>query len=245
MDASRFELRAKAFQQTREAAVHVKWRRESQRRCDLGGRTIVLEAQGEEKPVGRCEPVERPLQCAMQLGQTHLRFRTSAFGRTDGVGVYGLGGEVHQAASRCPVERRLGRVGTATSLRSSISPAMEIDAESPRNDEEPRGEPSVLPGGIDSQASTVLVSQLLEYEAVRIHRAVAVGRRGPRDLQNQRGVRINELAPRSVDSPGIARFEQACECRRERVTLGRVVSRHHSGMSAAVTRLPPTWVWCA
>src|SRR5688572_19072762 len=76
-----------------------------------------------------------------------------------------------------------------------VAPAMMIKEESPRDYDEPGGEPAPGVGGVRAQPVAAVFAERLEHVSVAVHCGVAVARHQAAGVQEDATMRRDELRP--------------------------------------------------
>lgn len=142
--------------------------------CDVGGREAVIETKLEQQPIRGVELCERVVQRFRQLGRPELGLGARVVAIRELGRVDGLPDQIDQSAT-CAARFR-SVCGCRRWPLSAVLRAVPVEAQTPRDDDEPRGELAATIGAEAPEPAIVVLSQPVEYPRERIHRCIAVSR---------------------------------------------------------------------
>jgi hypothetical protein len=159
---------------------------------DLLRGQLVDEAKLEEEQVGRKQIAERVPERAVQLRRAKRRVGATALRRTVIVKIELFGHEVLEASARLPL------LASAIVRGASIASAVQVEADSSRDDHEPGGDFAPWSAGELVKPAIVIGSQMLEHLRIRVHRVVVRAPYRAAHVQDQPTVIADEYAPFDV-----------------------------------------------
>jgi hypothetical protein len=192
LDAATVQSAPQLGEECVEATVHVKGGWEGEQASDLLCGEIIDEAELEHEQVARREVGQRPSQRVVQLGISQWRIRLVVLGRRGLVQLELLGDEILQATARAT------RIGDVVARRPTVAPAIEIEADPPRDDDEPGRHATAGIARELAQSAMIVGAQMVEYVRIRIHRVVVRVPDRTTGVQYDATVLRDEGAPRRI-----------------------------------------------
>ena len=177
LDSELLERAPELGQQRVDSPIDVERRREVQKARDLLRGEIVVETQTEEEQVLRTQRRKHLLECERQLGLSNRELRIGVDDHGDVIPLEAFGNQILQSS---PNQAIFIRVGAAL---SAVSLPVEVEAESARDDNEPRRQLTARVSREFAQPSEIAGAKLLEDERIGIHCVVVARGHRTRDVQ--------------------------------------------------------------